>query len=135
MSLNAVFIQGRLTSDCDLRYTRDEKPVASFTLAVDRPGKDAGTDFVSCVAWEKTARFVDEYFRKGDMCLVTGRLTSRKWEDKDGNKRTSWEVVVSKVDFCGGKSDKREGSEFNPAGAPVDVGYSDMEEPDGRLPF
>ena len=101
--LNAIFIQGRLTKDCELRYTNNNKAVASFTLAVDRGGKDAGATFIPCVAWEYNAKFVDQYFKKGDMALVSGRLDSRDWEDKNGNKRTSWEVIVSKVDFCGGK--------------------------------
>lgn len=132
MALNITILQGRLTKDCEMRYTNAGKAVASFTLAVDRGGKDAGTDFVECVAWENTAKFVDERFHKGDMCLVEGRLTSRKWDDKDGNKRTAWEVVVRNVNFCGGK---RENGDFKPASAPVDV-FTDAEEiVGGELPF
>lgn len=135
MALNVCFLRGRLTKDCEMRYTNSGKAVASFTLAVDRAGKDAGTDFVECVAWEHTAKFVEQYFHKGDMCLAEGRLTSRNWEDKNGNKRTSWEVVVSNVNFCGGKNDKREGGEFKPADAPVNVINDTEDNYGGALPF
>lgn len=107
--LNFVCIQGRLTKDAELRFTKTtEKAVASFTLACDRGGKDGGADFINCVAWEKTAQFVDQYFKKGDMCLVSGRLTQRSYEDSNGNKRTAYEVLVLDVNFCGNKSSTNE---------------------------
>lgn len=105
MGFNQITLMGRHTKDIELRYTKTDKAVASFTLAVDRPGADAGTDFINCVAWEKTAQFVDKYFKKGDMCLVSGRLTTRNYEDNNGNKRTAYEVVVKDVNFCGGKNE------------------------------
>ena len=130
--LNVTFLQGRFVRDLEKRYTNSGKAVVSGTLAVDRAGKDAGTDFVDVVAFDKTADFLADHFGKGDMALVQGRLTSRNWEDKNGNKRTSWEVVVSNVNFCGGK---RENGEFKPASAPVDV-FTDAEEIiGGELPF
>lgn len=104
MSLNLVVMQGRLTKDCELRYTKADKAVASFTIAVDKGGRDAGAIFVNCTAWEKTGEFIDRYFKKGDMILVQGKLDSRNYEDKNGVKRTAWEVVVNTVNFCGGKS-------------------------------
>lgn len=131
MALNVCFLQGRLTKDCEMRYTNSGKAVASFTLAVDRAGRDAGTDFVECIAWENNAKFINDHFAKGDMCLVEGRLTSRKWDDKDGNKRTAWEVVVRNVNFCGGK--REEG--FTPADKPVDVFTDVSEATSGVLPF
>ena len=102
--LNHITIMGRLTRDPELRMTQSQTQVASFTLAVDRDfgGRDGGerqTDFIDCVAWRQTAEFVSKYFSKGRMAVVSGRLQSRKWEDRDGNKRVSWEVVADNVYF------------------------------------
>ena len=130
MALNKIIIQGRLTKDVELRYTKNEKPVASFTLAVDRDGKDAGTDFINCVAWNGTATFVNGYFHKGDAAIVSGRLQMRDWTDKDGNKRISAEVMADSVYFCGGKANGAQ-SEKQPQTAT----YTGMEDADGDLPF
>lgn len=127
MALNRIIIQGRLTKDVELRYTKSEKPVASFTLAVDRDGRDAGTDFIDCVAWNGTATFVDKYFSKGDAALVAGRLQMRQWEDRNGNKRISAEVLADNVYFCGNKKNATQG-EYTPE-------YTNMEEASGELPF
>ena len=102
--LNHITIMGRLTRDPELRHTQSNTPVASFTVAVDRDfsGRDGGekqTDFIDCVAWRQTGEFVSKYFRKGSMIVVSGRLQSRKWQDRDGNNRTNWEVVADNVYF------------------------------------
>lgn len=102
--LNKIVIMGRLTRDPELRQTQNQIPVASFTLAVDRDYGDE-TDFIDCVAWRKTAEFVSNYFFKGKMAVVAGRLQIRKWEDKDGNKRKSAEVVADNVYFGDSKKD------------------------------
>lgn len=125
--LNHIVLQGRLTKDAEIRYTQSEKAVASFSIAVDR-GRDNGADFINCVAWEKTAQFIDKYFSKGDMILIEGRLQSRSYEDKNGNKRTAFEVVVGSVNFCGGKAK----TEDKPVAEPV---FVDMPDDDGELPF
>ena len=109
--LNHITIMGRLTRDPELRYTQSQAPVASFTLAVDRDfsGRDGGekqTDFIDCVAWRQTAEFVNKYFSKGSMAVVAGRLQIRDWNDRDGNKRRSAEVVVENIYF--GESKRRE---------------------------
>lgn len=101
MSLNTITIMGRMVSDPTLRYTQSQKPVASFTLAVDRdynPGEKE-TDFVNCTAWNKTAEFIDSNFSKGKMAIVTGRLQSRIWLDKENKKHIEWEVVADRVYF------------------------------------
>ena len=95
--LNHITIMGRMTRDPELRRTGTGIAVTSFTLAVDRDfsGKDGGekeTDFIDCVAWRNTGEFVDKYFGKGSMAVVSGRLQIRGWTDKDGNKRRSAEV-------------------------------------------
>ena len=100
MALNHVTIHGRFARDPELRRTQTGKAVASFTLAVDKQGKDNGASFIPCVAWDKTGEFVSNYFQKGNAILVEGRVESRDWTDKDGNKRTTLEVVVSQAHFC-----------------------------------
>lgn len=102
--LNKIVIMGRLTRDPELRQTQNQTPVASFTLAVDRDFGEE-TDFIDCVAWRKTAEFVSNYFSKGKMAVVAGRLQIRKWEDKDGNNRKSAEVVADNVYFGDSKKD------------------------------
>ena len=108
--LNHIVLMGRLTRDPELRYTRSQTPVASFSLAVDRDfgrGEEKQTDFIDCVAWRQTGEFVSKYFQKGSMAVVSGRLQIRDWTDRDGNKRRSAEVVVDNVYF--GESKRREG--------------------------
>ena len=110
--LNHIVLMGRLTRDPELRRTGSGVPVASFTVAVDRDfgsreGGEKETDFIDIVAWRNTAEFVSKYFTKGRMAVVSGRLQIRNWNDKDGNKRRSAEVVADNVYF--GDS-KREGN-------------------------
>ena len=111
--LNHIVLMGRLTRDPELRRTGTGIPVATFTLAVDRDfgsNRETGekeTDFIDIVAWRNTAEFVSKYFAKGRMAVVSGRLQIRNWNDKDGNKRRSAEVVADNVYF--GDS-KREGA-------------------------
>jgi single-strand DNA-binding protein len=102
--LNHITIMGRLTRDPELRRTGSGIAVASFTVAVDRDfgGRDGGereTDFIDCVAWRQTGEFVSKYFTKGSMIVVSGRLQIRNWNDKDGNKRRTAEVVADNVYF------------------------------------
>ena len=102
--LNHIVIMGRLTRDPELRRTGSGIAVASFTVAVDRDfgGRDGGereTDFIDCVAWRQTGEFVSKYFTKGSMIVVSGRLQIRNWNDKDGNKRRTAEVVADNVYF------------------------------------
>lgn len=134
MSLNHIDIMGRFTRDPELRYTALGTPFASFTLAVDRDyqtgGSERQTDFIDCLAWRGTADFVSKYFNKGSMAVVTGRLQIRDWEDKNGNKRRSAEVVADSVYF--GESKKRgDGVNVEPPK------LEEMEEDDGddTLPF
>ena len=146
--LNHITLMGRLTRDPELRYTSSGTPVASFSLAVDRDfaPKDGGekqTDFIDCVAWRQTGEFVSKYFQKGSMAVVTGRLQIRDWQDKEGNKRRSAEVVVDNVYF--GESKRREGSDSGYHDAPPQrsqqsdsgrsSGFTEMPEGDVDLPF
>lgn len=127
--LNHITIMGRLTRDPELRRTDKGTAVASFTLAVDRDFGDKETDFIECVAWRQTAEFVDKYFSKGRMAVVSGRLQIRSWNDKDGNKRKTAEVVAESVYFGDSKSDS---TQNNPAPA---QGYAMLTDADEELPF
>ena len=102
--LNKIIIMGRMTKDPELRTTQTGTPVASFTIAVDRDRQDE-TDFIDVVAWNGTAEFVSRYFRKGSMIIISGRLQMRKWQDRDGNNRTSYEVLADSVYFGEAKKD------------------------------
>ena len=115
--LNHIVIMGRLTREPELRRTGSGKAVTSFTVAVDRDfgGKDGGekeTDFIDCVAWRQTGEFVSKYFTKGSMIVVSGRLQTRNWNDKDGNKRRSAEVVADNVYFGESKRSSDAGSAY-----------------------
>ena len=163
--LNKIFIMGRLTRDPELRHTQTGTAVASFSLAVDRDFKDKstgerGTDFINVVAWRQTGEFVSRYFTKGRMAVVEGRLQMRDWTDKDGNKRTTAEVVAENVYFGDSKRDGEGGGSYSsgytggynaaPMGgnsgysAPAPSGYgapsgadqfAELSDDDGELPF
>ena len=112
--LNHIIIMGRLTRDPEIKYTQSNTPVASFSLAVERDfgGRDGGekqTDFIDCTAWRQTAEFVSKYFAKGSMAVVSGRLQIREWNDREGNKRRSAEVVADNIYF--GESKRRDGGD------------------------
>ena len=157
--LNHITIMGRLVRDPELRRTGSGIAVASFTVAVDRDfgGRDGGekeTDFIDCVAWRQTGEFVSKYFTKGRMIVVSGRLQIRSWNDKDGNKRRTAEVVADNCYFGDSKRDGDSMSSYggntyggNAYGAPAPSygGYSApaapasdfamLEDDDAQLPF
>lgn len=97
--LNRITIMGRMTRDPDERRTDSGKAVANFTLACDSDRDREQTDFIDCVAWNGTAEFISKYFRKGSMCIVSGRLQMRRYEAKDGTNRTAYEIVADSVYF------------------------------------
>lgn len=107
--LNVVCLMGRLAADPELRHTQTQIPVTSFRIAVDRTfqpkGQDKQTDWIDIVAWRNTAEFVSRYFHKGSMIVVQGSIQTRSYSDKDGNKRTAFEVVADNVFFGESKRD------------------------------
>ena len=125
--LNHNTIMGRLVRDPEIRRTNSGKAVCSFTIACDKPGKDSGASFIDCVAWEKTADFIGNYFAKGSLIVLEGRLESRQYETKDNQKRTVLEVVVSQAHFC---ERKKEETTAQTAG-----NFALMEDDDPELPF
>ena len=103
--LNDVKLHGRLTAKPELKITKNEHKVVTFSLAVDRDGKDAGVDFITLVAWNKTAEFICQYFDKGQEMLVEASLKSRSVTNTTTNKsHTVLDVVVNRARFCGKKA-------------------------------
>lgn len=138
--LNRIDIIGRMTRDPELRRTNSGKAVASFTVAVDRDFGEKETDFIDCVAWGNTAEFISKYFTKGGMIVVSGRLQIRSWNDKDGNKRRTAEVVADNVYF--GESKKQETHTGFVPNESVPASYSApaqdfamLDDDDAQLPF
>ncbi|MDR0248478.1 MAG: single-stranded DNA-binding protein [Oscillospiraceae bacterium] len=146
--LNRIVLMGRLTKDPELRHTQSGHPVASFTLACERDyrpqGEERATDFLDIVAWRNTAEFTSKWFRKGQLVAVSGRLQTRKWQDKEGNNRTSYEVVIDDAYFAEKRGDGPSAPyEIPPRpGAPESVvelmpapsSFAELED-DGELPF
>lgn len=108
--MNTISITGRLTSDLELKMTPSGVSVCSFTVAVKRPRSKDETDFLNCTAWRQSAEYLCNYGRKGNLVAVAGMLTSRKWEDQNGNKRTSFEIVVDNAELLSSRSENAEGS-------------------------
>lgn len=133
--LNHITIMGRITHELELKTTNSGIPVVSFSIAVDRDFADKesgerGVDFIDVTAWRHTADFVSRYFTKGRMAVISGRLQTRNWTDKDGNKRKAVEIVADNVYF--GDS-KRNDSETAAPSAPSD--FAPIEGEDDGLPF
>ena len=138
--LNYIAIHGRLTRDPESRTTQSGVSVCNFTVAVDssysRQGDEKQTTYFDCVAWRSLADLVSKHFHKGKEIVVTGEMQSRKWQDKDGNNRVSWEIQANSVDFCGSKGDNSN-SGYTPAQADSSAnteGFAEIEY-DGDVPF
>lgn len=102
--VNKMILQGRLTADPELRRTTSGTAVCSFRVAWSEKVKDRETKlFLPCVAWQGTAELICNHFVKGKEIVVEGRLATREYEDKDGNKRTLVELTADRVHFCGSK--------------------------------
>lgn len=134
MSLNKCFLQGRLTAVPEMRMTQSNKQVCTFNIAVDRDYKSETTDFINCVAWEKKAEFVNNYFTKGQQIIVEGKIQTRSYEDKNGQPHKVTEIFVESVYFCGSKNAAHDkaGKERTPV-----LAQPTFEELDdgGELPF
>ncbi len=152
--LNKCILMGRLTKDPVLRSTNSGKSVAGFTIAVDRDfvraGEEKQTDFIDITCWDRQADFCAKYFTKGMLVALAGRLQQRHWEDKDGNKRVSYEVIASEVHFAERKRDDSGYGNAYASNAPsyannapaqqqpaaIDTtGFTELMDDDGSLPF
>lgn len=156
--LNDVSLVGRLVRDPESRRTGSGIEVCNFTLAVDDDfkGQDGQkeTDFIDCTAWRQAAEFVGKYLTKGMMAAVRGRMKSRKWTDKDGNKRTSWFVKCDNVYSCEPRREatQEQRSQYTspsytsptvydppgfaaPAGGYSQADFAMLDDDDANLPF
>jgi single-strand DNA-binding protein len=132
--LNTITIMGRICNDLELKATNTGTEVVSFTVACERDFRDKNgekqTDFIDVVAFKNTAQFVSKFFSKGRMAIVNGQLQTRIWEDKDGNKRKSVEIVANNVYF--GDSKQSEGDAVPKVASTQEFVAVEV---DGDLPF
>lgn len=131
--MNNVVLIGRLTNDPDVRYSTGETSmaIAKYTLAVDRDGKDKGTDFIRCVAFGKLGEFAEKYLSKGMKIAINGRIQTGSYDDKDGRKVYTTDVIVARQEFCERKADQAQES----APAQQEGFMSIPEGIDEELPF
>lgn len=124
--LNKIIVMGRLTRDPELRHTQNNTPVCSFRIAVDRdrksPNGERQTDFFDCVSWNKQAEFVSQWFTKGTMVIVVGRLQPRQWQDQNGNSRIAVEIQCDEVSF--GETRKAREANGTAVSGPNNGGYN-----------
>ena len=122
--MNKVFLIGRLTRDPELRYTGSNVPVASFSLAVNRnftnQSGEREADFINIVVWRKQAENVKNYLSQGSQVEIDGRIQTRSYDDKDGNKRYVTEVIADNVEFLGSKASNNNSSSDNQGPTPYD---------------
>ena len=137
--LNKVILMGRLVADPELKHTPSNTAVCSFTIAVNRSFNKDETDFIDVVTWRNTAEFVAKYFTKGQQMALCGRLSTRMWEDKNGNKRKTTEVVADEVYFADSKRGQNSNTPREEA-LPFDCGngnpFSEIDDDDeGNITF
>ena len=136
--INKVILMGRLTRDPEMRHTNSGTPVTTFSIAIDNGyGDNKRTDFINCLAWNKTAEFVTKYFTKGKMIIVIGRITTRSWETQDGKRAYATEVVANEVTFGESKTSPQLNTPQTAAQPPMqddDDDFTPLDE-DDDLPF
>ena len=134
---NLVVLTGRITADPELKTTTNGTNVTTFSIAVERSyrsGEERQTDFINIVAWRKTAEFITKYFKKGNLIGIEGSIQTRRYQDKNGNNRTAFEVIANNVQFVESKREAgAEGASFSNA----DVNdFAEMDAvDDSDLPF
>ena len=130
--VNRTILQGRLCADPEMRRTNNGTAVCSFRVAWSETVKDRETKlFLNCVAWQGTAEMICKYFRKGKELAVEGRLSTREYDDRDGNRRSVTEMTVDRVHFCG----KNEDAQGMPPRTDGKSQFAEMDEDDSDLPF
>lgn len=137
--INKVILMGRLTRDPEMRHTNSGTPVTTFSIAINSGyGENQRTDFVNCLAWNKTAEFVTKYFAKGKMIIVIGRITTRSWETQDGKRAYATEVIANEVNFGETKTSPQLNTPQTAAQPPMqddDDDFTPLDEEDDDLPF
>ena len=135
LNFNKAILGGRLTADPELKQTPQGVSVTQFSVAINRKGKDAGTDFINCVAWRQTADFIHNFFKKGSSICVTGSIQVRSWNDQQNQKRYVTEIIVEEAYFVDSKTDV--GTSFGDAPSFATQQEPKFEEMSGEddLPF
>lgn len=137
--INKVILMGRLTRDPEMRHTNSGTPVTTFSIAINSGyGENQRTDFVNCLAWNKTAEFVTKYFAKGKMIIVIGRIATRSWETQDGKRAYATEVIANEVNFGESKTSPQLNTPQTAAQPPMqddDDDFTPLDEEDDDLPF
>lgn len=146
--MNKVILMGRLTKDPEIIYTGTGEPIAiaRYTIAVNRPYKKDGqaqADFINVVSYRKAAEFIEKYFKKGQMIAIVGRLQVRSWDDSEGKRHWSTEVITDEIHFAGGKNENGSEPQTAPAAPqsgvypPADDGFYPVDPSieDDDLPF
>lgn len=138
--INKVIIIGRMTRDSELKHTPSGTAVASFSLANNYSFTSGGekkenVNYFNCVAWSKLGEIITEYCKKGQQIAVEGRLQQRRWDDQDGNKKSTIEIVVENFQFVGGKKETDAKSPDNSIGTPVDLPAEENPFSDDSIPF
>ena len=134
--MNKVILSGYIASDIELKTTNQGTSVTNFRLAVRRPRtKNDTADFLTIVAWRSTAEFISKYFHKGSGIELSGIITTRKWQDKDGNDRYATEIVVEDVDFGKGSKDGGNSNNESSYQEPQQGGFTEYNDDDEDLPF
>ena len=137
--MNKVELMGRLTRDPEVTYATNDTSlaIARFSLAVNRTGskEENAVDFINCVAFGKRGEFVGKYFTKGQMMALAGKLQVNPFTDKDGNKRTSTNVVCDEIFFTGSKAESQQAAQAPMMDSNPEGFYADAEVTDDDLPF
>lgn len=136
--INSVILTGRFTADPELKTTGSGISVTSFSVAVNRPKRkdeEQQTDFITVVAWRQTAELIAKHFRKGNLIGIEGSIQTRKYEDRNGNRRTAFEVVADRVHFLEAKRDGAQQGNDVPVPPSTDTGDFTGIDPDEDLPF
>ena len=133
-NLNKVILGGRMTADPELKQTPQGVSVTSFSIAVNRRGKDAQTDFINCVAWRQTADFICRFFKKGSSICISGSVQTRTWNDQQNNKRYATEIIADEAFFVDGKNDNAASEQGAPTFTAAQANFEEVEA-DDDLPF
>ena len=134
LNLNKVILGGRLTADPELKQTPQGVSVTSFSVAVNRRGKEQQADFINCVAWRQTAEIICKFFKKGSSICIVGNIQVRTWNDNNGNKRYATEVIADEVYFVDSKDEQSSPGAPSFMTAPSTPQFEEIS-PEDDLPF
>jgi len=129
--MNKFITKGRLTKDPEFKTLQSGTEISNFSIAVDRKFKRDGqptADFFNCIAFSKTASFIDNFFSKGKEILIEGSIQNRSWNDAEGNKRYATDVIVDNVYFCGSKSDNATSQASDNRHTEYQTAYAEIED-------